>query len=261
IQSDPNRLRQILLNLLGNAIKFTETGSIGISVDLVHGNVLRFAISDTGIGIGAESIRHLFQPFTQGDSSTTRRFGGSGLGLAISQRLAEMLGGNIQVESQPGIGSTFTLQIPVGVRTANKSTDPALTSGSTTHGLQGMRILLVEDDQDIRRIVRKYLERAGTRVDELTNGQEALERLSGSDSYDCVLMDIQMPVMDGRTAVRELRKRGYDGHIVAMTAHALSSEVASILDAGFQAYLAKPIDKGRLYQIIAEAARGSNSQG
>lgn len=275
IPSDPGRLRQILLNLLGNAIKFTSRGCITIRAN-IESNKLHIEVIDTGIGIEKEVLRNLFQPFMQADSSTTRKYGGSGLGLAISQRLAEILGGEITVESEPGQGSRFTLRIPVlneqaitnqstdrgspvpgqsPVHDPNLETNPQLDRFTSPDinvpSLEGMKVLVVEDDPDIRKIVQLYLSRSKVDAEALENGKQALDRLLEIDqSYDCVLMDIQMPEMDGKEVILKLRENGYSDPVIAMTAHALRSEVADILAAGFDEYLAKPIDRKTLHETL-----------
>ncbi len=276
MSTDPGRLRQILLNLVGNAIKFTREGYIEIRSECMD-NQLEISVIDTGIGITEDALLNLFQPFTQADSSTTRKYGGSGLGLAISRRLAHILGGEIIVKSKPGEGSSFTLRLPVlgpgraGSALDNEGSPPRPTpnglNANPSEGendelvapqvhvpaLDGMNVLVVEDDPDIRKIVQLYLSRCNVHADTLENGKLALNRLLQlQHPYDCVLMDIQMPEMDGKTVMTELRRNGYSGPVVAMTAHALSSEVSDILGAGFDAYLPKPINRQMLHETLQQ---------
>ncbi|MCB1137981.1 MAG: PAS domain S-box protein [Leptospiraceae bacterium] len=273
---DPGRLRQILVNLLGNAIKFTESGSLEVEAGTLD-EELYLSVKDSGIGISPEGMRNLFQPFMQADTSTTRRFGGSGLGLAISQRLAQMMGGRIEAKSEEGIGSVFTLYLPIrkpsaeDFQSSRERRDPLQSASAGMaqqsahrqqhepmgdHGpdevikLSGMKVLVVEDDPDIRKIVEIYLRRAGIAPDTLADGKSALKRLMEEQKYDCVLMDIQMPEMDGKTVLANLRNAGYTGTVIAMTAHALSSEVTAILEAGFDEYLPKPINRQSLYECL-----------
>ncbi|HUT92424.1 MAG TPA: ATP-binding protein [Thermoguttaceae bacterium] len=268
IQTDPVRLRQILVNLIGNAIKFTEQGTVRIdlscSQDPDAGPRVHFAVTDTGIGMAPELIRKLYQPFTQADASVTRRFGGSGLGLAISKRLAEVLDGDIEAESQPGKGSTFTLTIDPGSLEGvpmldahpNAPTErekPAATG--STEKLYG-RVLLAEDGPDNQRLIRFLLNKAGLEVDLAENGQIACDKALASESegrpYDLILMDVQMPEMDGYTATRQLREHRWRGPIVALTAHAMEGDRERCLEAGCDDYASKPIDRTTLLRVAAK---------
>ena len=265
IQTDPLRLRQILVNLVGNAIKFTERGGVQIHVSLTRqsarGPLLRFAVKDTGIGISDEGVALLFQPLTQVDSSMTRRFGGTGLGLAISKQLARMLGGDIEVFSTPGHGSQFVLTVATGDLAGVAMLDAAPDiSRSQAHGpeewersLQG-RVLLAEDAPDSQELLRTILERFGLTVDVAENGhvalQKALAALAERRPYDLVLMDIQMPEMDGCEVTRRLRTAGWLGAIVALTAHGTSEDRERCLQAGCNDYLSKPIAQRSLYEKL-----------
>ncbi len=273
IHTDPLRLRQILINLVGNAVKFTQKGEVRIAARLVDESGapprLRFDVIDTGIGLNREQISRLFQPFTQADSSTTRKFGGTGLGLTISRRFAEMLGGDICVESAPGKGSTFTVTIEVGpmdnVRMIDiadrvaplnaRATSPPAAATAAAERLLGRRILIAEDGPDNQRIIALILKNAGAGVTVMENGRmavdEALSARERGEPYDLIFMDMQMPVMDGYLATRELRSRGYTGPIIALTAHAMSDDRAKCLDAGCDDYASKPIDRAGLIQIAA----------
>ena len=267
IRTDPERLRQILLNLVGNAIKFTEKGGVRISVRCVlepdSSPRIEFAVADTGIGMAPEEISRLFEPFTQADTSTTRRFGGTGLGLTISKRLAQMLGGDIRVQSTPGKGSTFTLSIDPGSLegVALARTPPGVSLGKDEarkvqeewdlHG----RVLVAEDAKDNLRLIRLVLQKAGLEVDVAEDGRTACEKASASTTegrpYDLILMDVQMPELDGYEATRRLRRGGWGGPIVALTAHAMSGDREKCLKAGCNDYVAKPIEWTRLLVTVA----------
>ncbi len=266
IETDPTRLRQILLNLVGNAIKFTPRGSVRLGVALLEDTGpprrLRFEVIDTGIGLDAQQQARLFTAFAQADASTTRRFGGTGLGLAISKRLAGMLGGDLQVRSVPGEGSTFTLTIDAGslagVRLLDRPPDlPAAAerrepSADERRALRG-RILLAEDGLDARRLLARHLRTAGAEVETAENGLVACElALRAADAgtpYDLILMDMQMPELDGYAAAARLRAAGYRGPIVALTAHAMEDERARCLDAGCDGFAAKPILRRALIEV------------
>ena len=271
IVTDPIRLRQILVNLIGNAIKFTETGRIHIVIHAEPGpdqnQNLQFDIIDTGIGMTKEDLAMLFQPFTQVDSTTRRRFGGTGLGLAISRRLARMLGGDITVSSVPGEGTTFSASIPAkpidepghpSAQTTPAQTTPAQTLGaSASNTLPGLdcRVLLVEDGPDNQRLVAFVLKKAGAEVVLADNGQIAVQKASSPEShFDVILMDMQMPVMDGYEATKALRRAGCDTPIIALTAHAMRHDRQMCLDAGCDDYLAKPIDQATLLRVVAKHA-------
>jgi PAS domain S-box-containing protein len=268
VLTDPLRLRQVLVNLTGNAIKFTDQGEIHLAVRLNadSGRVsLCFDVTDTGIGLNGEQIGRLFKPFSQVDNSSTRKFGGTGLGLYISKRLAEALGGNIEVRSEPGKGSTFSVTIDPGpldgmhmIQNAQEalldrqpSANAATPDKITLHG----RILLAEDGLDIQRLIAMLLRNAGAHVSAVENGQLAVEAaLAASEAdepFDVILMDMQMPVLDGYEATRQLRKRGYTGPIVALTAHAMVEDFQKCLDAGCNDYLPKPFQHRALLKMVA----------
>jgi PAS domain S-box-containing protein len=262
IQSDPTRLGQILMNLVGNAIKFTSAGEVRVSMRLEHGpraeqQLLRFDITDTGIGMSSAEQAAVFQPFVQADCSTTRLYGGSGLGLAVSKRLAEMLDGSISLESTPGQGSTFTLRINPGdlyaVPLVRCDCDARFVpSRGVTPRLAvslGGRILLVEDGRDNRRLIGLQLKDAGAEVVFAENGREALQAIE-TQSFDVVLMDMQMPVMDGYSATSELRRRGYKLPIIAITAHALVGDRDKCLQCGCSDFLSKPVDEQCLLSTL-----------
>jgi len=269
ITTDPARLRQILVNLVGNAVKFTSHGRVTLIVQQVDGETmpqLEFRVVDTGIGITESQFAELFTPFSQADSSITRRFGGTGLGLTISKRLAYELGGDLTATSVPGEGSTFTLRIPArageatSVEGSTAETGPPVSLETTTapasppskvHG----RVLLVEDAVDNQRLVSLILRKAGAEVEIAENGQIGCDRIQearGAGSpFDVVLMDMQMPVLDGYSATRRLRRASVETPIIALTAHAMAGDRQACLDAGCTEYLTKPIDRERLIAMVA----------
>lgn len=272
VQTDPTRLQQILFNLVDNAIKFTERGAVRIRfrVEQTNGVQLVAEITDTGIGMTRWQLSHLFEPFTQGDASTSRRFGGTGLGLAISRRLARMLGGDITVTSEAGVGSTFTVRVDVGLsasagRNAAKSTGGARfaspgTAASTERPLAGVRILFAEDYPDIQRPVAYVLEKWGAELTLAENGRQAIDLALAAESrqepFSIILMDMQMPLVDGYSATRELRKAGCQRPVVALTAHAMESDRRKCLSCGCNDYLAKPINTQQLAAIILHHVQG-----
>ncbi len=257
---DPTRLRQVLLNLLGNAIKFTQAGTVSLHVtletDLAVPTALRFTVRDTGIGIPLEKLSLVFERFTQADTSTTRRFGGSGLGLTISKRLVELMGGRIWVESEVGSGSAFSFTVPFE-RWAGASRRATVTVGEGPEAvLPALNILLVEDSPDNCTITMAYLEDTPFRIDVAENGASACEMFKAK-KYDLVLMDRQMPVMDGLTATRTIRAWEQSAGrpatpIIALTASALKGDREMCLAAGCTAFLTKPIKQDVLLQAIAE---------
>lgn len=267
ITTDEVRLRQVLTNLTGNAIKFTSAGSVRVKTEFVSDQdvpQLKISISDTGVGMSPSQMEKIFNPFTQADSSVTRKFGGTGLGLTISKRIVEALGGEIQVESEIGVGSTFSFTIDIGevaetkmityhdYLTSSRIQSPAQTK--TISQLPSCDILVVDDGDANRRLIRLILERAGCRVAEAINGQEGYE-LALQNQFAIVLMDMQMPVMDGYSATRALRERGYSGPIVALTANAMASDQDKCFQAGCDAFLAKPIQIDKLLAELSELLR------
>ena len=269
VTGDPGRLRQVLLNLVGNAIKFTHEGRVVVRVSRTGGDELgavRFEVADTGIGIASEAQGRLFQPFSQADTSTTRRYGGTGLGLVICRLLAEAMGGTIGVESEPGRGSTFWFT--VAVKRGAEASAPLLggdlvplaavararPAESTAAGApRSLCILVAEDNAVNQRVAVRMLEKAGHRVDLVENGREAVEAL-GRKPYDLVLMDCLMPQMDGFEATRAIRAAevGTDRHvpIVALTANAMQQDRERCLAAGMDDYLAKPFTKQALTTVV-----------
>ena len=275
IRTDPVRLRQVLLNLIGNAIKFTEIGGVRLIVGLEEADepMLRIEVADTGIGMTPEQRDRVFMPFAQADSSTTRKFGGTGLGLHISGRLVEMLGGEIGMTSEPGVGSSFIIRVPSGTgreveRTsasdaweevvALRKIEQEHARATDREALLGRRILVAEDGPDNQRLVRHFLEKAGASVDIVENGRLAVERMVADPAYHAVLMDVQMPEMDGHEATRRIRAGGFTGPIIALTAHAMSEERDAILASGCDAFLTKPIVRQTLIETIARWVSSSD---
>ena len=263
IETDDLRLRQILVNLVGNAIKFTEVGEVVIDVRPLGWDTakpqIEFAVRDTGIGLTPEQQERIFDAFEQADTSTTRRFGGTGLGLKISTRLAEMLGGSIEVSSEPGRGSVFALRVASNpVSEALSTGDDSSTVSAVSLGdkpLAGRKILYAEDGPDNQRLVGHHLRRAGAELVIVDDGQEAVERVE-AEEFELILMDMQMPRMDGYEATRTLRSRGVTLPIVALTAHAMDGDRQSCINAGCDAYLSKPIDKTQLLEMCARFIAG-----
>jgi len=270
IRSDSRRLKQILLNLVGNAVKFTQEGGVRVILRMDSASacesMLQFDLVDTGIGMTTEHKQRLFQPFSQADNSTSRKFGGTGLGLAVSRRLAEVMGGCISiVESEPGRGSRFRFSIPTGPLdrvTMVDSADgdrllskPAMVSPiSSTPKPLNCRVLLAEDGPDNQRLVMFVLKKAGAEVTIAENGQiamdKALEATQTGTPFDVILMDMQMPVMDGYEATSRLRRMGYTKPIIALTAHAMATDRKKCIAAGCDDYMAKPVDRRQLIDLI-----------
>ena len=256
---DPLRLWQVLNNLLSNALKFTQHGRIELAVRLLAsddaaGSVrLMFTVSDTGIGITPEQQARLFQPFEQADGSTTRRFGGTGLGLVISQRLVELMGGEIALDSTPGAGSVFSVTLPFARSCGPAAAHPPAAT-LPAFAMEGLRILLVEDNAINVTLACTLLQRRGVGVTVADNGQIALDRLDADpDGFDIVLMDLQMPVLDGLEATRKLRQDPRFDHlpVIAMTANAMAEDRQRCADVGMQDFLAKPIDIEQFFAVIS----------
>jgi CheY-like chemotaxis protein/anti-sigma regulatory factor (Ser/Thr protein kinase) len=262
IESDPHRIKQLLMNLVGNAIKFTHKGAVTIEADVeTRGGsaIVKFVVTDSGIGIAPDKLQSIFDPFVQADSSVTRRFGGTGLGLAISRSIAEALGGDLTVSSQVGIGSKFTATIAIGEQTLSARRPEAMAplrednagQDSSDADLTGIRILVVDDGATNCKLIKLLLSRRGADIVTAENGQIALDKAAAQE-FDVILMDMQMPVMDGYTATAELRRRGFAGPIVALTAHAMKGDREKCERAGCDGYLSKPIDGDRLIAKVAE---------
>ena len=257
--SDPLRLRQVLLNLIANAVKFTEAGSIEVSV-LREGDQLAFAVEDSGIGIDPARIEQIFDPFVQEEATTSRRFGGTGLGLSISRQLAELLGGSLVVDSMPGTGSRFTLRIPLEeVSEDTPHAIPPSEDRAQDTMRSGARILLAEDHDINRLLVTAMLEQLGQQVDVAEDGlravNKALEAAERGQPFDLVLMDVQMPGCDGYSATRMIRQSGIAARtlpIIALTANAFPEDVAAAREAGMQAHLAKPLVFEDLAKMLAQ---------
>lgn len=255
VESDETRIKQVITNLLSNSAKFTSSGQIALSVEMTNGEggmkKLSFTVRDTGIGIPEAHRAKLFRPFSQGDSSITRKFGGSGLGLALSKEIARAMGGEL-VMKDVQIGSEFHFSVPC--REVEIVAQAETAKPSTLPSLQGKKILVVDDSEDNRRLVEYLLGKAGAEVDLAVDGEDGvMKALAGT--YGLVLMDIQMPKKDGYSALRELQKSNYPTPVVALTAHALSEERDRALSAGFVAYLTKPLDPRTLVSLSHELTK------
>ncbi len=281
IKSDENRIRQILINLVGNALKFTQRGAITIDICTLRESagetLMQFSVTDTGIGISQDRIDKLFQPFVQADSSTARKYGGTGLGLAISQKFAAVMGGQIETKSEPGRGTTFHVILPCGnvsgskplevgtlfpaaagdVRTPSKKTDrtkePSIEPAAP---VACGRVLVAEDGKDNQRLIAHHLKRRGVDFEIVEDGQEALHAVDAaiaqSQPFTHLLLDIQMPIMDGYETAERLRDLPGKPVIIAVTAHAMQGDIDKCLAAGCDVYLPKPIDWPKLFEILNE---------
>ncbi len=252
LRGDAIRIGQVLTNLVSNALKFTETGSVEVSVEFLRdsndGVLLRFEVEDTGIGISDAAMARVFQPFSQADPSTTRRYGGTGLGLAISRQLVELMGGNLQASSAPGRGTRFWFTLPMG-RAAIRVPDRLARMPA-----QGPRVLVVEDNPVNQIVLGRLVERLGCTVSYAHNGAEAVETLH-RHTYDLVLMDCQMPVMDGYDAARAMRAAGAELPIIAVTASSVADERPAALASGMNDILGKPIDANELRKVLVRVLR------
>jgi CheY-like chemotaxis protein len=267
VVGDPVRLRQILLNLMGNSVKFTEKGGVTLEVTREgpagRRAQLRFTVRDTGIGISQGQARQIFEPFVQGNSSLTRQHGGIGLGLSISQKLIEMLGGTLHLESEVGRGSTFSFVIPVEVPEDQPDPRPAQPEGAPPASPPaGLRVLVAEDNRVNQKVITSMLEKRGHTCVVAGNGQEVLEVLGRDPNFDVVLMDVQMPGMDGLSATCRIREgEGPSGRrlpIIALTAHAMEEHHNQCREAGMDGYLTKPLDTRDLDRVLTEVLRGVN---
>lgn len=251
LKADPTRIRQVLVNLVGNGIKFTEKGRVDVRVHWsASDSRLRFEVQDTGIGIAPMALPRLFAPFQQADSSTSRQFGGNGLGLSISKRLVELMGGTIGVDSRRGEGSTFWFELPLVVLRSAEAADR--TELETEGRLAGARVLVVEDEPVNRLVVISKLESFGLEVTSVEDGRQALDRLA-EDVFDLVIMDCQIPVIDGYETTRRMRRsEGPQASVpvVALTAHSHSDERGRCLAAGMNDYLTKPVDTEDLFKTL-----------
>ncbi len=257
ISSDPVRLKQILVNVIGNALKFTKNGKVKVTLTLDSDSYLQIEVEDNGRGISEEQAKRLFQPFAQAEDSTTRLFGGTGLGLVLSKSLCILLGGDLTlVRSAIGKGSLFEIKIkldPAELTTLNakKNEDVKRSSTEKKTPLEGLRILLVEDAPDNQALFSILLKRAGAEVDTASDGIEAVRKAQEQD-YSLVLMDVQMPRMDGYEATKRLRQGGCKIPIIALTAHAMPEEKERCLAAGYSNFLSKPLDSRCLFDILSE---------
>ncbi|HEX4228205.1 MAG TPA: two-component regulator propeller domain-containing protein [Bryobacteraceae bacterium] len=265
---DPLRFQQILLNLLSNSVKFTDRGTVRVSLSADLNSepecaLLRASISDTGIGISDEAQKRLFQSFSQGETSTTRRYGGTGLGLAISKRLVELMGGEVGFKSVPGKGSTFWFTAKLGLGTEGTMPNSVPGEGDQSHEHRGGRILIVEDNRINQTVLSHQLTKLGYAVEIAENGAEAVAKVK-TGHYDLIFMDVQMPVMDGFEATRELRslfrKNSSSIPIVAITANAFQSEKERCFSSGMDDYLTKPIDKDQLNETLKRWLMGAQSR-
>ena len=255
---DPLRLKQVLINLVGNAIKFTSHGGVSVHIHRLHdsaqGSQLRFEVHDSGIGMAPETLQKIFNPFTQADASTARNHGGSGLGLAICRRLSELMGGSIRAESSLGQGSCFIVELPFGRYAGEQVADDTQPAVSILQ-LEPLQILLVEDQEVNRTFVQRLLERQGHRITPAVDGLMALDLL-GREQYDLMLLDIQMPGMGGEEVLARLRQTeqasGLHLPVIALTAHALAGDKEKLLKSGFDGYISKPV---QIDQLMAEMAR------
>jgi len=265
--SDPSRLRQILINIIGNALKFTTKGGVEVNVKSERrkkGYIeLTFTVKDTGIGMTPSQIEKIFQPFVQADNSTTREYGGTGLGLVLSRRLADALGGNVTIsEYEEGHGCTFTLNIWSALpedsfqRDNYKAVESIKRRGESmrSNRLSTLKILLADDSTDNQFLVSRVLRKHGASVEIASDGEEAIHKALDSE-FDLVLMDIQMPRVNGYDATRALRRNGFVKPVIALTAHAMIEERARTRDAGCSGHLTKPINQSELIETIEQLVR------
>ena len=264
IKTDSLRLRQCLLNLISNAIKFTETGSVYVNITLQHrrGEVyVRFDVEDTGIGVSEEKLPVIFESFTQADSATTRKYGGSGLGLSITRQLVKLLGGKISVVSTEGWGSVFTIEIPAGVQWPDEDTpvwnkylpvDEINEIHETEKGtvMYNGKVLVAEDNPSNQKLIAILLQKMGLEVTLADDGLEAVEKCD-AETFDVILMDMQMPNLNGYDATRQLRSQGVKTPIIAVTANAMTGDEQKCMDVGCDGYLSKPIDRNKLDELVS----------
>jgi len=265
---DPTRLRQVLLNLINNAVKFTSAGSIHVEASLeksLPGEAfIRFNVTDTGIGLSAGQQKLIFEPFRQADGSVTRKYGGTGLGLAISSSLVKLMGGSISVTSTPGEGSTFSFTIRCSAAGDAHALDPnsaIWTPANSRYGAAPCRVLVAEDNPVNQLLMVRLLEKRGFQVVVAGNGRAALSAIS-EQNFDLVLMDVQMPELDGLQATRTLREAekasGKNLPVVAMTAHAMQGDRDRCLAAGMTSYVSKPVRPDELFRVIDEVLAASS---
>jgi CheY-like chemotaxis protein/anti-sigma regulatory factor (Ser/Thr protein kinase) len=251
---DGARVRQVLINLLGNALKFTQAGSVELTVSW-HIAALVLEVRDTGPGIPDDAIARIFEPFEQADSSIAQRYGGTGLGLAITRNLVDLMGGTIDVASRPGLGSTFTVRLPAEIASRPQTVRPITEAIAAREPLDG-RVLVAEDNEDIRGLVEILLTKLGVETSSVANGLSAVEAaLAGR--FDAVLIDLEMPVMNGYEAAHVLRTRNYSGSILALTAHTEGPEVERALAAGCDGVVTKPVSLESLRAALRPILRDS----
>jgi CheY-like chemotaxis protein len=262
VLGDPKRVRQILLNLLGNAVKFTEAGSVVVRAQekARHDNAIEvlFEVTDSGMGIAPETLGKLFTPFVQADGSISRRFAGTGLGLSISRNLVELMGGEIGVESELGRGSRFWFTIPFALDTEPVAASSSDTSIGLAQDARSLNVLVAEDSEANRMLIVTFLEAAGHTVEIAVDGTEACER-AAAKRFDVILMDVQMPRCDGLTATRAIRSAAgpcQDVPIIAVTAHAMADDRARCLEAGMDDYLTKPLGAETLLAMLSKVSSG-----
>ena len=258
VNSDPHRIRQVLINLIGNALKFTATGSVEVILDYRSDAQKLFVVQvkDSGVGVAPEKRDVIFEPFQQADSSVTRKYGGTGLGLALSREITAALGGRLEVVDSSSKGSVFQFSFEVGDLSDGIFVSEATSRSAQRFGrnkfngsLTGVKILLVEDSPDNEALMKLYLDNAKAEVSVARNGVEALE-ICDQKKFDIVLMDVQMPMMDGLEATRRLRASGFTTPIIALTAHAFKEEVDKSIAAGCNEHVTKPVDRSTLFQTI-----------
>jgi len=262
IKTDPTRLNQCLVNLIGNAVKFTETGAVTVEISLEQMGgkpFVRFDVADTGIGIPVDQQKSIFDKFMQADSSTTRKHGGTGLGLAITKQLTRLLGGDLTLTSEPGRGSTFSMIIPANIDIASatmisndkwRKKERKVGPPDEIDNAAG-KILVVEDDFANQQVILGMLEQTNLQAEIANNGIEAVNKVT-SGSYDLIFMDIQMPNMNGYDAAKIIREKGYTLPIIALTAYAMKGDEEKCLNAGCDAYLPKPVDAEKLFETLSK---------
>lgn len=258
IRTDKTRVRQCLLNIIGNAIKFTDTGYVHLHISLAddnNGPTIRFDSEDTGIGMNSEEQSRIFEKFSQADSTITRKFGGTGLGMSITKQLAKLLGGSISLKSEKGKGSTFSLIIPAGVDISSQSLVNELGRSRPTQETESFQdklsgnVLVAEDNEVNQKVIRLILEKAGLRVTIVNDGCKAVEAATSED-YDLILMDVHMPNMDGLEATGILRQNGLTLPIIALTADVMKDDVSKVITAGCDEHVAKPINRKKLFVVL-----------
>jgi len=266
IYGDSLRISQVLINLLSNAVKFTAHGEISLNINKLNNNIFQFEVKDTGIGLSQEEQAKIFKPFSQADGSTTRNYGGTGLGLVISKQLIELMNGKIWVESIPKKGSSFIFEIELEEIEGNsevfpsssENTQPIIENKSNIKTIDNAHILLVEDNEINQEIIVGLLEHSSIKLDIASNGQEAIE-LSEKQKYDLILMDIQMPIMDGYEASEKIREKDNNIPIIALTANAMKEDIEKSKRHGMNTHLNKPIDVEKLYRVFLQYLSQSNA--